>query len=322
MIGECMQDRATKQSTGEVNAETKRKNRCILILSSKSSGSSALQRLLAQFPQVHSVGKTRHKENESLYWVKAASILEMPQEDLSDSEVPIPKEIARKDLVTLIRENADHEYQPPSDPKTLVYEGWHKLCDAYQPVFLEKSPHHLHQWSAIELILECMQRQSDTDFLVVGLVRNPMDCLYSMWKRWQGDPNRGQQEWYTAYKNLQRLQQKIPDKLVLLRYEDVVNDNRILEPVYRFIQVSIPKNNGNFHRKSLAKWKSDKFFGFKLRPEVMELAQEFGYTREELVGATSGIWNYYYLPYRWINLSIIAPVRKALRKLKRMMLKR
>ncbi len=77
----------------------------ILILSNKSSGSRAVQRLLAQAADLKYVEKTRHLENESLYWTKAASILNLQQHNLLDSEVPIPQPSARQDLVALLRDN-------------------------------------------------------------------------------------------------------------------------------------------------------------------------------------------------------------------------
>ncbi len=70
------------------------KSQCIIILSIKSSGSSACQNLLSKFSQVSYVPKTRHFENETLYWTKAASVLGLPQVDMIDSEVPISKEKA------------------------------------------------------------------------------------------------------------------------------------------------------------------------------------------------------------------------------------
>ena len=150
--------------------------------SSKSSGSSALQNLLAKLPQVDHISKTRHFEYETLYWTKAASVLRLPQVDMLDSEVPISKERARLDLINLLCDNLE-SYTPPSDNDELIFGGWKLLCQNYSPVFLEKSPHHLHQWSALELINECIERIPEVDFLIVGLVRNPMAILYSAWDR-------------------------------------------------------------------------------------------------------------------------------------------
>jgi len=170
--------------------------KCIIILSSKSSGSSVLQRLLAQNNSAKHVTSTRHNENETLYWVKAASILELPQVNMLDSEVPIQKHRAKQELIDLLKENVDKEYIPIDDDRAFVFDGWAKLCQHFSPVFIEKSPHHLHQWSSIQLIMQCMQELNDVEFLIIGLVRNPMDTLYSMWCRWRSRPEQMQYEWH------------------------------------------------------------------------------------------------------------------------------
>ncbi|MEE8585299.1 MAG: hypothetical protein V3T83_10655, partial [Acidobacteriota bacterium] len=168
--------------------------RSILILSDKSSGSSALQQHLLSLPGVHCVERTRHYERETLYWVKAASLLNLPQVNMMASEVPIAPRKARKDLTRLLQQNIAG-YQPPSDDRKLVMQGWRSLSQRFSPIFLEKSPHHLHQWSALQLISQCMKRYPEISFLVIGLVRNPMDTLYSMWSRWRLSPEERQHEW-------------------------------------------------------------------------------------------------------------------------------
>ena len=70
--------------------------KCIIILSTKSSGSSVLLRLLTQDGYGQHISKTRHGENETLYWVKAAAILGLPQVNMHDSEIPIRSSRAKK----------------------------------------------------------------------------------------------------------------------------------------------------------------------------------------------------------------------------------
>ena len=109
----------------------------IIILSDKSSGSSACQNLLSEFADIRHVAQTRHFENETLYWTKAASLLGRPQRKMVDSEVPIAKEEARSQLIELLKENLDGFDLPPDD-HTLVMEGWARLCRQYAPIFVEK----------------------------------------------------------------------------------------------------------------------------------------------------------------------------------------
>ena len=108
-------------------------------------------------------------------------------------------------MVELLKLNVDKNYIPINDDKELVFDGWAKLCQRYAPVFIEKSPHHLYQWSSILLIVECMEKLTDVEFLIIGLIRNPMDTIYSMWDRWRSRPEHIQFEWLLAYQNLLKL---------------------------------------------------------------------------------------------------------------------
>ncbi len=163
----------------------------IIVLSTKSSGSSALQRLLCASAGAQHIEHTRHGEYETLYWTKAASILGLKQAKIPDSEVPLPATRARLEFYALLQDNLPN-FVPPADPRELIFHGWGALCRRYAPVFVEKSPHHLHQWSCLQLLSEAVKRLPDVDFLFIGLVRNPMDTLYSSWKRWRALPQRHQ----------------------------------------------------------------------------------------------------------------------------------
>lgn len=267
--------------------------KCIIILSNKSSGSSALQYLLAKFAQVNHVAHTGHCQHETLFWTKAASILELPQKSMVDSIVPLSRKQAKDDLVNLLVNNLD-SYKPPVDEKELIFNGWQMLCEQYKPIFLEKSPHHLCQWSALELIMECMERLVDVEFCLIGLVRNPMDTIYSSFKRWKNVPGKLQQEWLVAYKNLLRLKEVMAEKLIVIRYEDMIKSLSYLYPVFDFCGVEIEAADNHFlHEKSVRKWRDDKLYGFTLSEEVIALAQSYGYHRSELENTSYLLWPVY-----------------------------
>jgi hypothetical protein len=292
--------------------------KCIIILSNKSSGSSACQNLLSKSAEVNNITKTRHFENETLYWTKAASILEMPQRKMLDSEVPIDKAKAQADLITLLSDNLD-SFDPSANADDLIFGGWKLLCQRFSPIFLEKSPHHLLQWSALQLIAECMNRYTEIDFLLIGLVRNPMDTLYSSFKRWKTIPEKGQYEWLIAYQNLLRFKELVGDKLYIIRYEDMVSDIDVLRPVLKFMGVDNPKDSlySNYlHNKSIAKWKADKFYGFNLDNEVSRLAQDYGYTNDDLANHNTILWPFYRSLSR-AGYKLLAPAFPIIDKLRR-----
>lgn len=266
--------------------------KCIILLSTKSSGSSALQYYLAKIPGVNHIQKTRHNEHETLFWTKAASVLGLEQIDIWDSEVPINKTKARKDLVTLLQENLDF-YKALADNE-LIFEGWRLLCQKYSPVFIEKSPHHLYQWSNLELIIKCIERCPDIKFLIVVLIRNPMDTLYSMWNRWRGLPERNQHQWLIAYRNILKFKELLKNNLVIIKYEDMIKDGSCMKQILEFIGSSSNLDGSKyFHKGTIGKWKKDKFFGFQLDPYIITLAEEFGYKKSDMLNNHHHLWPYY-----------------------------
>jgi hypothetical protein len=273
--------------------------RSILILSNKSSGSSAVQRLLAQAIDLKCLKKTRHFENESLYWTKAASALNLPQHNMLDSEVPISPEIARQDLVQLLKDNlaTDKLTLPTAEQpldRAFIFESWQSLCEQFAPTLLEKSPHHLLQWSALTLIMECMAYlEGKVDFLLLGLVRNPMDTLYSAFRRWRTPPEALQYEWLSAYSNLRKLSEHLGDRVVIVRYEDLVTSLDPLAPVFEFCGAAPSADARCLNRHSLLKWQQDPDFGFVLAPEVNKLARSYGYSEKELANTPKRFWPLY-----------------------------
>lgn len=272
----------------------RRKLKCIVILSTKCSGSSALQRRLSALPGIHHIEKTRHSENETLYWTKAASVLELPQVKLPKSEVPFSKARARAGIVQLLTDNVP-DYKPPDDDRELIFDGWAQLCQRFRPVFMEKSPHHLHQWSALTLMLECEARYPDIEFLFVGLIRNPMAVLYSMWTQWRIMPQVAEEHYQIAYQNLVNLKTLLNERLVVVRYEDMIENDTALKSIVSFadLDAQVPVDSRSFRARPIEKWKSDRFFGFQLSEETISLMQKFGYQREDIANSGKRFWPIY-----------------------------
>lgn len=284
----------------------------LIILSHKSCGSSVLLRMLAAAPGVRAVAHTRHYQNESLYWTKAASILGLPQLSMQASEVPLRRAKAKRDLLELLRANAPL-FAPPSDDESLVFDGWRALCEAHAPVFVEKSPHHLYQQSCLDLMREAVRRIPHIDFHFVGLVRNPMDVVYSQWRRWRLPPERLQEEWLIAYRNLIAFQAQMVGRVTLVRYEEMVRSAEAIKPILEFCATRFDGAwREPLHDRSVAKWRRDAAFGFRLKDEVLDLAYELGYCSSELPerGPSRGTWPLIRETAR-IGHGLGAPVRSA-----------
>ena len=266
------------------------KPKCVIILSNKSSGSSILQRFITESSQACYVQHTRHFENETLYWTKAASVLGMPQLSMPDSEVPLPKAQARGELEQFLSANIDN-YHVPEDDHELIFGGWKSLCKVYAPALLEKSPHHLYQKSVLELILEVIRCTPEVDFHLVGLIRNPMSTFYSAWSRWRSPPEVQQQVWLTAYQNLLDLKAQVGDRVSIVRYEDLVTDPSVLKPVFDFLGVPPSSlERRSLHKLSLERWKKDKHYGFSPSAELLALAERYGYPKDSLRNRTHPSW--------------------------------
>jgi hypothetical protein len=221
---------------------------------------------------------------------------------------------ARADLERLIFENTG-AWDLPADDETLIFDAWRKLCAEHAPVFLEKSPHHLVQWSNLELIQQAIAVLPDVQFHIVGLVRNPMDTLYSAWNRWRTVPEKNQYQWLVAYSNLLRLKAVLGDMVNIVRYEDIISDPEALSKEFQFAgveNVDIPSNY--FHQRSVSKWKSDKLFGFVLSEEVVHLAMQFGYVPESMSNTKRSTWGVYKVWAR-AHRKITPPARKSWRNL-------
>ena len=294
------------------------KHKLIYILSEKSSGSSALQSLLSKYVNVKFVEFTKHNQHETLYWTKAASILRLPQINMLNSKVPIEKYEAKIELIDFLKMNIEN-YDTPDLDKELIFNGWEMLCKKYSPIFVEKSPHHLLQWSAIQLMLEASYQTKHVDTLFIGLIRNPIDTIYSQFKRWGGDPDLLQFQWQTAYTNLIKLKEKLDNKIIIIKYEDIVQSHELLIPVLDFCEVSINNINPAYlHTKSIAKWKKDKYFKFTLDDKVKKLAIKFDYKDNDLNTESSFIWPLYkntYMSYKKVWLQY-KKVRRLLKTVK------
>ena len=289
---------------------------CIQILSTKSSGSSALQALLCTFANGRHVQHTRHGEYETLYWTKAASVLGLSQVRLPNSEVPIPTESALRDLRTLISQNTSG-FALPADNRQLIFEGWRALCMAHAPVYVEKSPHHLHQWCCLRLMIEAAERLREIDFRFIGLVRNPMDVLYSAWTRWRLAPETFQHHWRTAYENLERLREEVGSRLIVVRYEDFSDGSRCASGLLRDLGLDALPGADNFvHGSSRNRLRSDAGYGFQLDGGVMEVAARFGYTAEDLTSHRRLTWPIRRTASRLVQLAIAQPIALLRRRLR------
>ncbi|MFX1590527.1 MAG: sulfotransferase [Promethearchaeota archaeon] len=263
---------------------------CVLLLSDKSSGSTIIQKEFLKHPEINHIYKNEKKIQETAYWNRAAAFLDRPQVKMEYSIFPISAKRAKKDLNDLFTYALDGVVLP-YDKEELVFKGWYLLYQKYGPIFFEKSPHHLHYWSALELIIECHEKFPEMNFKFIGLIRNPIDTLYSMWKRWRAIPERRQFEWLRVYNNLKKFHSIVGERLKIVKYENVIRDKEIFRNLCHFIGVDYISGIGdNLHEESIQKWRADKFFGFQLSPEVMNIALSYGYSDSEMITKQNKYW--------------------------------
>ena len=256
----------------------------IVVLSAKCSGSTALHRALERSSAISSAAWTQHEELETLYWTKAASVLGRPQDRMVESVVPFPADVARRSLDEFLVENGATGLTPEPGETELI-DRWIELRRLHEPCFLEKSPHHLRQVAALELLAEAMRRDEGCRYLVIAIVRNPLDVVYSAWRRFRYRPEQYQWEWVATYDNLEVASRLFGDRFVQLRYEDLVTGptdlfDRVADLVG--VPASTWEDRGGLHGGSLRRWSTDPAFGFSLHPDVVRSARSYGYDEDEL----------------------------------------
>ena len=262
---------------------------CVVILSDKSSGSSILQSVLRAHPSINGVATTAHQERETLYWNKAAALLGRRQERMLDSTIlPMRADEARNALLRLCTDNLP-DFRPPTDDRELVFGGWRALVLAGRPVFLEKSPHHLHYRAALDLLREAERTSPDFAYRYIGLVRDPVDTLHSMWTRWRVPPDARQKEWVRAYRNLTDFQAESGANFKLVRYEDLASEPAVtLADLFRFIGVEpVPSLGADISAASIGVGRRDESFGFDPTSELIGLAVRWGYSLPQHLRAQS-----------------------------------
>ena len=268
----------------------------IYILSEKSSGSSFLFRSLKDALNIKTYPKTIHFESETLYWTKAASLLDKPQLNMLASAVPYSKDRARKEIKEFLASNLSHDIKFESD-EDMVFRGWFELVRKFGPVFIEKSPHHLLQWSALQLMLEFEKRyQSKINFHYICLIRNPKDVFLSQFRRWNVDLELLENQWLINYMNWNRFEHQYSgSNKYLVRYEDFTKDSSsFLTTFSERLSLSCQLYKTEKVRNSKASKKSN-IFGFPFSSSTVALAKEFGYSNDELIHVPSMKWTLYTL---------------------------
>lgn len=247
----------------------------MIVLSDKSSGSSALLRCLLRHPTCQTVSATPHHEQETLFWVKAAAALRRPEVPVLESTtIPFGEAGGWEAFRSLLVMNG---VETPLGPATeaFVFNGWNALVATYGPVFVDKTPHYLHSWPTLDLLLHA-QRSLNMRFRFIGLVRDPLDTLHSMWRRWSIPPERRQWQWARAYRNLLRLQEETDDVRVVT-YEDLVTAPAYFDDLATWIGLSDAHALArDLQASSVGSGVTDARFGFRPAAEIVALARSLG----------------------------------------------
>lgn len=287
--------------------------KCIILFSSKCSGSSALQQYLIENYWVKVIAHTPHHEHESLFWTKAASSLGLKQLKMHRSSVPYSAKSGGALLSQLLRDNGVTGFGQSWD-KEKVFEGFKNLVIAHSPVFFEKSPHHLFNQSNIQLMLSCQEYfKNEIDFYFIGLIRNPMDTVYSAYKRWQFSCSSFEKEWRQSYDNLLELSEN--DKLTTFRYEDLVRSTESLDD-FLISKCDLIKQSSTFqfNSNSLSKWRKDLKYVHPLDFRTLQLARSWGFKDSELI-------NLRRKSIKWMMNEYFNSVKYRLRNWKRLLVK-
>jgi hypothetical protein len=256
----------------------------VLLLSDKRSGSTMLQEELCKHSAIAHVDYSPHTYFETHHWVKAAVILQRPDELFSSGRRYGSRANAREYMVDTLVRNIPG-YEPPADDERLVFEGWEALCRHFaRPVFFEKSPQTLAEWAALSLLLDWIGR-TDMEVRVIGLVRNPLAVQYSARELFATRAETRQYGWLAIQRNLLAFQSMLPaGTMRTVRYEDIIADPvEQLGALSDFIGVERePAVGRSVHAQSREKWRSDENYTLQLDGAVRQIARHLGYPESEL----------------------------------------
>lgn len=275
----------------------------IIILSTKSAGSSALMNYYVKNHSFQDVCFTKHFEKETLFWTKAASLLKLPQDKLYRSKISFKSERVLAELNEFLKMNKVSCINATSvSLQDEIFRAYKDLIFKYAPRFIEKSPHHLYNRSDLRLMLEfILKYESEIDFKVIGLVRNPLDVIYSAWSRWKFIPEEFEGEWLRSYENLLWWKDQFPLTRIM-QYEEMAKDNALIDKVIGAVPES---KRYTMNVKSIFRWQRDIFFSHNLSKDTVILAKKYGYS---LLNSRANVFWYvivYYHKLRWKVRSVI-----------------
>lgn len=258
-----------------------------LLLSDKRSGSTILQDELCKHSGISHVDYSPHTYFETHHWLKAAVMLERPGALYSGGK-PYQgygtRAGARAYMEEVLSKNVP-DFAIPQDDRALIFDGWEALCHQFaKPVFFEKSPQFLAEWSSLHLLMEWMER-TEFDVRIIGLVRNPLAVQYSAHELFFTDAEARQFGWLAIQRNLLALQGMVPaSSFKLVRYEDIIADPvGELGALCSYLGVTPePQIGASVHTSSKEKWRGNPNYTLQLDPAVAQIARQFGYSEAEL----------------------------------------
>lgn len=258
-----------------------------VLLSDKRSGSTILQDELCKHSGIAHVDYSPHTYFETHHWLKAAVMLERPGHLFSGGR-PYQgygsRANARAYMEETIVKNVP-DFPIPEEDRTLIFEGWEALCKQFaNPVFFEKSPQFLAEWSSLQLLMEWMET-TELDVRIIGLVRNPLAVQFSAQELFSTEAESRQFGWLAIQRNLLALRAMIPaENFRLVRYEDIIADPvEQLAELCTYLGVAPePQIGASVHSSSKEKWRENPNYTLQLDPAVAQIAKAFGYSETEL----------------------------------------
>ncbi|MBH07764.1 MAG: hypothetical protein CMP71_01515 [Flavobacteriales bacterium] len=269
-----------------------KKKTVLILLSDKRSGSTMLQNSLCQHGNIQTVAYSPHTYLETHHWLKGAVILKS-NNVLFSNNISYRGYGSRKNakiyMIDLLKKNIS-KFNTKVCDEDLIFNGWEELCNKFcKNIFFEKSPQYLANWASLSLILKWMKK-TEYDVKIIGLVRNPQSVQHSAQKLFGTDPEKRQFAWLKSYKNLIAFKNLINHNNYLeLKYEDLVDHpKKNISLICKFIEVKYDENMiKHIHGDSKLKWKNDKSYYLKMDESVVQLANFFGYSNNDLIKSKS-----------------------------------
>ena len=242
----------------------------IIILSAKRSGSTAIYNVFKKHTQAYNPIKG-DKFLELSYWNQGVEAI----------NGNIKNFVKLLDMINYSGYLPDNLEFTEED----IFNIWDDILEYNGPTVYDKSPRYLGNLDCLKLIKKYKDRGNDVR--VICLMRNPLNCISSQWKRWGMSLKYREYNWTRYYRNYERMKDELDIKF--LRMEDFMRDaNKYIGDMLTHVGLEIQESSYEhivpIHGVSvLNHYDTDEFREWNINSNILYFMERYGYDKEYII---------------------------------------